>query len=234
MGIDATLEGSASTINREPGRSRRLAWSSAMRSPWSSSGCSVYQCTNASSTRSAPRGPAAGAMGASLALPRSAAMRSPSRTASQAASAPARAACTDLKRVRVPKYSVAAVSATSRVRRSRSAWNNFVWGFPLRAVSRQSIWRASSPMAYSRDSAYSMPRPRKLDNAWPCTPRRPRRAARCPCTRLRSPISSARVGVMPLLTCRRPPTCRPDQGSGTSRSSSATRRSPSQPSAVAS
>ena len=33
-------------------------------------------------------------------------MRSPSRAAAQAATAPARAACTDLKRTRVPKYSV--------------------------------------------------------------------------------------------------------------------------------
>ena len=107
----------------------------------------AYQRASASSTRSAPRGPEAGGTGASSLLPRNAAMRSPSRTAVHAASAPARAACTDLKRTRVPKYSVGAVSASNRVSRSRSAWNSLVCGLPVRAVRRQSMWRASSPRA---------------------------------------------------------------------------------------
>ena len=103
--------------------------------------------------------------------------------AAHAAIAPARAACTDLKRTRVPKYSAGAVSATISVSRSRSAWNSLVWGLPLRAVSRQSMWRASSPIAYSRDSAYSMPRPRSGDKAWPLTPWRPRFGGRRPSAR---------------------------------------------------
>ena len=98
-------------------------------------------------------------------LPRSAATRSPSPTAAHTANAPARAACTDLKRTRVPKYSAGEVSVTTRVTRSRSAWNSLVCGLPLRAVTRQSMWRASSPTAYSRDSAYSIPRPRSGEGA---------------------------------------------------------------------
>jgi len=37
------------------------------------------------------------------------------------------------------------VSATIKVSRSRSAWKTLVCGRPVRAVRRQSTWRASSP-----------------------------------------------------------------------------------------
>src|SRR5688572_30381877 len=127
-------------------------------------------------------------------------MRSPSRTAAHAATAPARAACTDLNRTRVPKYIEAAVSATIRLSRSRSAWNSLVWARPVRAVRRQSMWRASSPLEYSRDSAYSMPRPRRGDSACPLTPKRPRRAWPRAVTTERNATSSASDGVRPLPT----------------------------------
>src|SRR5690606_5767510 len=183
--------------SREPGRKTRSACSRATSSPSSASGGRAYQRASASSTRSAPRDPPAGVTGGSTELPRSAATRSPSRTATHAAIAAARAACTDLKRTRVPKYSAGEVSATTRVNRSRSAWNIFVCGRPLRAVTRQSIWRTSSPGAYSRDSAYSIPRPRTGDGARPAPASRPCLGGRRAAATARSAVSSASVGTTP-------------------------------------
>ena len=47
------------------------------------------------------------------------------------------------------------------------------------------MWRASSPAEYSRDSAYSMPRPRNVERAGPLAAKRPCRACvRRPHTKL--------------------------------------------------
>ena len=115
---------------REPGRNTRARMverdAPGRRRP---PAARAYQRTSASSTRKrAARARRRAGSAASRRLPRNAAMRSPSRAAAHAAMAPARAACTDLKRTRVPKYSDGAVSATIRVRRSRSAWNSLVCG----------------------------------------------------------------------------------------------------------
>ncbi len=170
-------------------------------------GC-AYQRVSASSTRSTPRGPPAGAIGGSRSLPRRAPMRSPRRCADHAATAPARAACTDLKRTRVPKYRAGEVSATIRLTRSRSAWNSLVWARPVRAVTRQSICRASSPATYSRDSAYSMPRPRSGDGACPALPARPRRGGGGRCARRRKATSSDSCGRSPSPSLTEEAWCR--------------------------
>lgn len=57
----------------------------------------------------------------------------------------ARAACTLLKRTRVPKRMPGFRSIASSRPCSRSSSNSFVCGLPLRAVTRQSMWRISSP-----------------------------------------------------------------------------------------
>ena len=65
--------------------------------------------------------------------------------ASQASRLAARAACTLLKRTRVPKRMPGLKSTSNNKPRSRSSSNNLVCARPLRAVTRQSMWRMSSP-----------------------------------------------------------------------------------------
>src|SRR3546814_3708426 len=60
--------------------------------------------------------------------------------------------------------------------RSRSAWNTLLCKVPVRAVTRQSTWRTSSPRVYIRVSANSMPRPRNGELPRPLKPARARRS----------------------------------------------------------
>ena len=58
-------------------------------------------------------------------------------------------------------------STHRRTGRSRSSRYILVWVRPLRAVTRQSMARISSPDWYGLDSKYSMPRPRNADKCPP-------------------------------------------------------------------
>src|SRR2546430_12843341 len=59
------------------------------------------------------------------------------------------------------------ISTTSRSVISRSSWNVFTKGCPIRADTFQSMARKSSPCWYSRTSANSMPWPRKTERYSP-------------------------------------------------------------------
>ena len=71
--------------------------------------------------------------------------RSPSETQIQVRMAAALAASTDLNVSRVPKRMEDRASMRMSTGRSRSSWNNLVWVRPVRAVTRQSMVRMSSP-----------------------------------------------------------------------------------------
>ncbi len=72
-------------------------------------------------------------------------IRSACWCAVQATSAASSDAITDLKRPRVAKNMGARASRLIKTGRSRSSRNSLVWVLPVRAVTRQSMLRTSSP-----------------------------------------------------------------------------------------